>query len=88
MNYKLAKKLEEAGFPDVVMSYPEKMSDPIKWVMPSLSELIYECGDNISSIHREGACWYASQYVDTDLSNEGSTPEEAVANLWLKLNGK
>ena len=28
------------------------------------------------------------EFVDVDLHIEGSTPEEAVANLWLELNKK
>lgn len=70
---------------------PGMQESPI-WKSPNLSELIEACGDEIEAIHREAKGWVA---VETLFNSSGnvfpyqvgaSTPEEAVANLWLKLN--
>ena len=58
--------------------------------IPNLSELIEACGDNLYSMYRHRNEWQAhsnSDQWDTIISH-GSTPEEAVANLWLELNKK
>lgn len=78
MNYELALKLKEAGF-------------PVKWYvdnsgydLPTLSELIEECGEGFKfSLHRFIEGWFADTKGH---EGKGSTPEEAVANLWLELN--
>ena len=53
--------------------------------MPNLSELIKACGDDFISLEKKlplGGLWIAaSEYWKGD----GSTPEEAVANLYLAL---
>ncbi len=68
----------------------------------SLSELIEACGDNLIMFRAEKE-WcvaimrngiqevsYDATYIDEkfDHFNVCSTPEEAVANLWLELNKK
>lgn len=55
---------------------------------PTLSELIEVCGDKFLILMRvekiDGGCeWLASS---SGLYRSGPTPEEAVSNLWLKLN--
>lgn len=70
-----------------------RAGDQIK--QPSLSELIAACGDGFYDIrHRgseidKGLEWVASTTHGMGKPPElgwGSTPEEAVANLWLELN--
>lgn len=66
--------------------------------IPKLSELIEACGDEDDfTLHRIGTVWIAEKWYQP-LENrpkflkagqhKGSTPEEAVANLWLELNKK
>lgn len=64
-----------------------------------LSELIDACGENFSALEKrnrseasiEERRWYTWQHELVDgkwvkYDGEGSTPEEAVARLWLALN--
>lgn len=60
---------------------------------PTLSELIEACGKNFEVLWQGwgGEKWLAAQttsYGDPENYQTGSTPEEAVANLWLALNTK
>ncbi len=57
-------------------------------VFPTISELIEACGDKFDGIlirrDKNPYYWIAA---DTELNTEiGSTPEEAVAHLWLELS--
>ena len=67
--------------------------------LPTLSELIGACGDRFLSLarphddHNQTAYWEANgmggefpQIRHENVSTKGDTPEEAVANLWLKLH--
>ena len=105
MNYELAKKLNDAGFP--FLPYPEYQAklplarygtgihfgDGLLFSEPTLSELIEACGERFALLGVQDGIWCA--YDTWDLPNaisntltRGSTPEEAVANLWLSLNEK
>lgn len=59
-----------------------------------LSSLVEACGDRFSSLTRSPRnTWYVSwvengSSVELVRDIEESTPEEAVANLWLELNKK
>jgi hypothetical protein len=64
---------------------------------PTLSELIKECGDKFINLTRfGGGSDYGCNIKETcigidgwsEFNSTGKTPEEAVANLWLKLNTK
>jgi hypothetical protein len=104
MNYELAKKLKDAGF-------PQSGRGGFKWTdeephlgepvyIPTLSELIEACGEEFGTLGKykwpsgDGrADWLATQQYDAENlgknnKGEGSTPEKAVANLWLALNSK
>ena len=102
MNYELAKKLKDAGFPQNMDRYhydgknnQTSALDEDGIDFPTLSELIEACGDEIIGISKynngeyakDG--WYA-MYHKPAMSNTtfiyGSTPEEAVANLWIQLH--
>lgn len=61
--------------------------------IPTLSELVRACGEKFQLTKWKDS-WTASEeiYYDDagyqDRIGQGSTPEEAVANLWLELNKK
>ena len=102
MNYTLAKQLKDAGFPqirhyDIKDCEPEPLEDGSYnkndfIAIPTLSELIEACGDRFYSVVRAlPNDWRA--FSDRDDANtiataDGSTPEEAVAKLWLEINKK
>ena len=96
MTYELAKQLKDAGFPqkekltgDIIalngIEYPD---------FPTLSELIDECGDGFSQLHKwddgDWAAFSESNWGNAPDGKEciGETPTEAVAKLWLELNKK
>lgn len=97
MNYKLAKKLKDAGFPFdwcddkspcLMVDLPDEYD-----CYPTLSELIDSCGEIFLDIGKEDCIAYdgfPGNYDDNNVKNEGrgKTPEESVAKLWFKLNEK
>lgn len=110
MEYRLAKQLKEAGFPQkgdkdysvfwvppsgtLFLDSHEKAPDDAVY-LPNLSELINLCGEDIESLTQEhsqaGNEWVASSWnaVGGHIKfGRGSTPEIAVAKLWLSLNKK
>lgn len=57
--------------------------------VPTLSELIDACGDIFCGVHKLATGgWIAFIMEDStrQVDGEGSTPEEAVANLFLELH--
>lgn len=59
--------------------------------IPTLTELLVACGDDISHIKRWGGGWWAVSHSRLDkngnnFERSGKTPEEAVAMLWLCLH--
>jgi hypothetical protein len=68
--------------------------------VPTLSELIEACGECLSHIKRypleDCVYWWAVSHCGhkeheiggNNLEEQGKTPEEAVARLWLALNKK
>lgn len=72
-------------------------TDDAECYVPTLSELIEACGDDFTKLEREvgnpfdysnllnETVWWSAPY--NDYVNPGATPEEAVARLWLALNG-
>lgn len=97
MNYELAKELKDAGFPQGMGDYLYA-PDVKEWgandmaQSPTLSELIEACGpDNEFTLWKQPSGWQAinGHYGDdATAEGSGSTPEEAVAWLWLALNKK
>jgi len=59
---------------------------------PTLSELIENCGEGIARLWRvdesydKGKTKWCATGKNDFLDGLGTTPEEAVANLWLALN--
>lgn len=102
MNYELCKQLKDAGFPqegkghfelDVAnrRALTDRYSTPEAYV-PTLSELIEACGDCVGIFKiSETECNAWSNKLENVTKVDGmiftgSTPEEAVARLWLALN--
>ena len=94
MNYELTKELKEAGFPQggdgeyyggpCTIPTAESMT-----YIPTLSELIDACGEAVHFIlMKAGNMWQAGKgdNVLQGVTAYGSTPEEAVARLWLAFN--
>lgn len=113
MTYDLAKKLKNAGFPQVgegkkwckpqweAMQRSEFVScgcdhKTEEVYFPTLSELIEACGKHFHClVHTTNGgmdCdrefWSAGKSAEVLDWLNGSTPEEAVANLWLAINKK
>lgn len=98
MNYELAKKLKDAGFPQLTkekspinhMECYERGQDGVIVFTPDLSELIEACGNRFDSLEKDRSEWIASWEDNQDFSTThtgiGTSPEIAVANLWLELN--
>jgi len=63
-------------------------------IIPTLSELIEACGDKFNELIRyyqgDGflACASGLGKDGMAIADEGKTPDEAVAKLWLELNDK
>lgn len=90
MDYSLAKEMKNAGFPQGKQAI--KIGLPY---VPTLSELIEACGDDFDLLthdrnrsfrnrYREEHKWWATSWSRQE--GGGSTPEEAVARLYLALN--
>lgn len=94
MIYELAKQLKDAGFPQGmrpdVYFIPQLIGDDGEFAyLPTLSELIEACGRSlvflrrVAALHERKDKWQSGNDI---IFYEGSTPEEAVAKLWLALN--
>lgn len=93
MNYELAKRLKDAGFPHNWCSEDDCscLTNAVNSsCFPTLSELIEACGDGFWGLINDGL--FKAFQKDIRVVNQmgfvGDTPEEAVANLWLELNKK
>jgi hypothetical protein len=99
MNYELAKQLLDKGFkmnkalPDSTTVWGSSDTQGTYYEYPSLSELIEACGDLMPSVRL--FCNFARKEYGTQAQMQGledvawySTPEEAVATLWLALNAQ
>ena len=97
MNYKLAKELYDVGFPQggkgswilPLDNIVARRTDRV--YVPTLLELIDACGERFGYLKRgedehRSTFWIASTWDAT--AENGSTPEEAVARLWLALNNR
>lgn len=102
MNYDLAKKLKDAGWPQhiglvKIKPYSVKTFSGLQITSddyvayPFLEELIEACGEGFHSLlHVKEGEWRAIQDLmpkeDSYHDETGPTPSEAVANLWLALH--
>lgn len=98
ITYELAKRLRDAGFPGSERwgENGGKMMVDI-FDVPTLEELIEACGERYTLLKRErDGHWRATGAIRASQKRErfrevhlyGSTPEEAIAMLWLALNKK
>jgi len=96
MKNELAKKLKDAGFPFRPRVAEVNIFPPETFYIPTLEELIEACGENFhclvftnnGGVDSDEKFWSAgTSSVVKDWVN-GSTPLEAVANLYLALHGK
>jgi len=100
MTYELAKELKDAGFPlgcrgcRVCLDGPAQtgkeclMTLDCTCHLPTLSELIEACGEVTFNLkHDPPSAWVAWVGSDVNDMRAGFTPEEAVARLWLALQG-
>jgi hypothetical protein len=102
MDYKLCKKLKDAGFPgsDTWKDYGDFWAPNIgkgQEVVPTLSELIEACGEKIHGLGKYNKGVYSEGWWAFGLMNdlhsytseaEGETPEEAVAKLYLAIHSQ
>lgn len=100
MDYELAKKLKDTGFPQTTKEGFNVTTISAGGVhFPTLEELIEACGDKFYSVSRLpqkdfkdawGAYSTVPKGINVDglLLGRGSTPLEAVANLYIALNTK
>ena len=98
LSYEICKRLKDAGFPLIEMNATESMSEQLEWCkvdfggewfyIPTLSELIEECGDRFYSLtyKKLSNLWEAESIKGK--KEGGNIPEEAVANLYLEINKK
>lgn len=99
INYKLAKELKEAGFPQegkgfttetINREVPQEQIDG-RVYYPTLSELMDECGDRSWQLVKNKklfAMAIINEEDDIILGDYSKTKEEAAVKLWLKLNNK
>lgn len=94
MKYELALKIERAGFPyknkNRVLVGDDGFNGDIALV-PTLSELIAACGEDFVWLRRDADGGWSGiggneNWLEGSCHQLGTTPEEAVANLWLALN--
>jgi len=88
MNYKLAKQLKDAGFPQpeegiLFGGFPWEKEDSY---IPTLSELIDACGDGYFNLEHCQSGWCVSKGLNDDgWIGYFKTPKEAVGKLLLEL---
>lgn len=96
MIYELAKELEDAGFPCERLEHIEEEDGFMQRNCPTLPELIEACGKRFYKLvypnSRSYPTWRAFSYSPFGAKSIETafytTPEEAVARLWLALNKK
>lgn len=92
----LLSKLIDAEFPfapmdrGAIITYElsEGKTTVTSTKMPSLSQLIEECGQKLWGLTRHGNIWQTNWKDGMAGETAGKTPEEAVARLWLAINKK
>jgi len=99
MKYEVAQRLKQGGFPQEGKGHtvphpdwqtlPQKEFETTMAYAPTLDELKTACGDGFHYlINKSGLTPWRAWSRGGHISGEGSTPEEAVARLWLALRKK
>lgn len=96
MTYELAKQLKDAGFPQydgfhltpdgTEVSASNVVITTRMAYVPTLEELIQTTDNGTLILSHVDKSW--SAFMKPGYLAKGSTPEEAVSNLWLALNKK
>lgn len=97
INYELARALRDAGFPqELKRGYLSSGKTPVnqsiiaaQCYFPTLEELIWACEPYLFKIVKTPLSKWEVEVSQRDtpiIYAQGSTPSEAVANLWLALN--
>lgn len=94
--FKYSNSLHRAYKPDGTFRTLGDTEDEEYIYEPTLSELVEACSDRFRWLGKEQQGWTAQATGVTgedkirskDIKVKGSTPEIAVANLWLALNTK
>ena len=91
MDYALAKRLRDAGWPQVGKGRRIGPPDVMVWrkgdlvYVPTLEELLDVCGkEGFGLWIQEEVAWAARKFPVIDTVT-GDTPTEAVARLWLAM---
>lgn len=101
ITYEIAVALKNAGFPQEEKSLIQSPNKP-EWIaVPTLSELIEAVKNKVNELAigwNDSGCFWHFQYGERGSGNmmegfgekysalDSDTLEEAIANLWLKLN--
>jgi hypothetical protein len=93
MNYELAQQLREAGFPQ--SGDGRRIGAPTAFLwrardlvyVPTLEELIAACGEQLGEMARLPDGSFEAAARGGTPKQMGKSPTEAVARLWLALNG-
>ncbi len=94
LNYEICKKMKAAGFPqfvgnfqgDVIEEHSED-GDSDSCYMPTLLEMITECGSEFLSLsqHHDNGTYWKGIVRCLDYEFVGADPEEVVATLFIKM---
>ena len=82
MNPKIYKKLINAGYYSKEDMERFFNNPPI----PSVDNLAEKLGSNFFGLQKRGTAW--SAFRDKEVEVGGGTSQDALANLWLKINDK
>ena len=93
MYYELAERLRDAGFPQ--SGEGRRIGAPTAFVwrardlvyVPSLEELVAACGEGFGEMVRLPDGSFEAVARGGRLRQTGKSPAEAVASLWLAING-
>ena len=95
MTYELARELKDAGFPQkenptYVWSDNSNSRSTFDCYVPTLDELAFECGDELSALKRTDDGFWTTIRRSTDGGlfvdfSTYQTPEEALSRLWLSI---
>ena len=97
MEYKLAKELKDAGFPQrgngkflkgQLGSNAAGRDGFEVCYAPTLSELIRECGDRFHDLRRNSDGSFTARGAGETETRTCLQPDEAAVHLWLALNRK
>jgi len=92
MDYQLAERLRDAGFPQSGAGRHIGAPTAFVWrardlvYVPALEELITACGDQFGEMARLSDGRFEAAARGGKLSRTGKSPIEAVGRLWLAIN--